>query len=75
MKIVSQRRTEVVEFENLYIQMRGNGTYYHPIRAFGATCKDFIVGGYETYERSEEVFEEILTAYQNGEVVFYMPEE
>ena len=75
MKIVSQRRDEVVEFENLYIQTLGNGMRYHPIKAFGETCKDFIVGSYKTYERSEEVFEEILTAYQNGEVVFYMPEE
>lgn len=35
-------------------------------------CYD--LGSYETLERNKEVLKEILTAYQNRESVFYMPQ-
>ncbi len=52
--------------------MAQNSEYDWAIKTEPRKCFD--LGSYETLERSKEVFEEILTAYRNGEVVFYMPE-
>lgn len=52
--------------------MARNSEHYWAIKTEPRRCSD--LGSYETLERNKEVLEEVLTAYQNGEVVFYMPE-
>lgn len=62
----------IVEFKDLFIDMAQNIEHYWAIKTEPRRCFD--LGSYETLERNKEVLEEVLTAYQNGEVVFYMPE-
>lgn len=75
MLIVNQRNDRAVDIANINaIEIQEKTFYEHMIFAM---YKDGALGyGLGTYEadRAKQVFREILTAYANGNKVFFMPE-
>ena len=71
MIIVSQEKTEAINFDNivrLSVSPNTSGQFLIEVHNF---CDDFetVIGIYETEERAKEVLQEIINNYANSQIV------
>ena len=77
MIIVSQDKTELINFDNivrLSVDVNTNGKFLIEAHNF---CDDFetVIGFYKTEERAKEVLQEIVNTYVRECKTYIMPED